>query len=86
MSELFSKICANSTHNKNVSSIIIGYLTDPPKLPFINELHRATQSMLNDDLFWNYAHYFVDKSDSTKNYGKQKIYRNKHNSWYPIGL
>ncbi len=38
MSELFAEIYRNSTLNRNVSTLVVEYLTDPPPLPFLAEL------------------------------------------------
>ncbi len=70
-------IIQNRVGNKNVSTIIINYLTDPPPLPFIAELLDTTKWMLDDDDFWNYENYYVMIMNNQRSYVKQKyVYKN----------
>jgi hypothetical protein len=48
MSELFLEIYKNSTLNKNVSTLVVEYLTDPPALPFLRELNNETSPLRYD--------------------------------------
>ncbi len=46
--------------NRNVSSIIINYLTDLPKLPYLDELKYRTQRVYND-VDWSYRDHYISR-------------------------
>ncbi len=56
--------------NKNVSGIIIRYLTDPPELPFLMELKNKT-SWIKQDSDWCYTNYYVTLSKYKQKYKTQ---------------
>ncbi len=51
--------------NKNVSKIIVDYLTDPPTLPYLNELTNKTQNIASDP-DWCYDRYYIDIMNLTR--------------------
>ncbi len=62
--DLFTEIIKNSTNNKNVSTLVIEYLTDPPRLPFLDQLINTTSYLLsstNKCIFYN-NHYYIIRS------------------------
>lgn len=62
--------------NKNVSSVIIDYLTPLPELPFLKELEITTRFLYNDlnrcRYYQNYYYYVADDCQSLR---KVKFYR-----------
>jgi hypothetical protein len=84
MSELFLEIYKNSGLNRNVSTLVVEYLTDPPILPFLKELCKTTFSIESDvgtfifnTKSYKYPHnlcIFNYKSCIRKMYGKWYIY------------
>ncbi len=53
--------------NKNVASIITGYLTEAPALPFIGELDRETRSIFAViNQYWFYENFFVVQSNKRR--------------------
>jgi hypothetical protein len=51
----------SSMLSRNTTSIIIGYLTDLPHLPFIFQLQNKTLSIHEDtSQFWFYRTYFTN--------------------------
>ncbi len=63
-SELYQYLCDPSRLSKNTTNLIIEYLTDPPKLPFLTELIRKFDTAI-DAINWHYYYqnhtvYFAD--------------------------
>lgn len=67
------KIIQYLTHliNKNVSSIIAGYIIDPPQLPFLSELAMKTEHVRHclETLLFYRTHYYT----RTKTYDVSRI-------------
>ncbi len=73
--------------NKNVSSIIIEYLTDPPPLPFIDELYKQTSDIFVDTVeFWftnTRFSYINNINNRSYQSGSFKIgHMSKYYNWY----
>jgi hypothetical protein len=70
--------------SKNTTGVIIGYLTDPPSLPYLKELLYRTSFTLNGTqgyIFYdNYWCGFMARSED-RIYSKPKL-RLKNNHWY----
>ncbi len=49
--------------NKNTIGVIIGYLTDLPKLPFINQLLFNTRWIKKDDGAYYYNNYYINRGN-----------------------
>ncbi len=75
----------NAGLSKNVNSVIIGYLTEPPILPFLLELcdmTRDIQQFSNIDWYYSkYFHYFYENNKRDKVSRVVKI-RRKGNYWF----
>jgi hypothetical protein len=68
--------------NKNTVGIVIGYLTDPPALPYLKELRRRTFGIYNDK-DWCYEKYYVNSITEDKQRIKAKIrFYNRRGDWY----
>ncbi len=77
---------------KNIRGIIINYLTDPPILPYIDELRLKTE-LISRDNDWCYVNYYIFKyrdhdpdyySYTNRRYFKSKI-KKSNNHWYILG-
>ncbi len=81
MSDLFIEISKNSTNNKNVSTLIVEYLTDPPVLPFLDELNKNTKVVkFYTTLCWFYSLYYID-SNFEKRHWRSSIIRYGDGTW-----
>ncbi len=60
--------------NRNVSSLVIAYITDPPFLPFLKELRGDTRDIENSlNRFWFYNNTYIQLGHNYKSVGKYKI-------------
>ncbi len=76
----------NTLLNKNTSNIVIGYLIDPPVLPYLDELLTRTLR-ISEDPDWCYNRYFVSYADRYKHKGMAKIYfTNKHTEEWNVRI
>ncbi len=73
MSDLFTEIIKNSTNNKNVSTLIVEYLTDLPILPFLDELIEY-MILISTDSDWNYENYYIKSYSGTRVMNKTYIH------------
>ncbi len=61
MTQLIETLLKNTNLSKNTTSIIIGYLTDPPRLPYLHQLIYTTRNIRSDvDTFYSYENYYFD--------------------------
>ncbi len=68
LSELLSNVLV-----KNTTNMIVDYLTDPPVLPFINELILKTIYLRLNDTIVCYSNYYIIMGDK---FGRRlKIFR-----------
>ncbi len=69
--------------NRNVSSIIIAYLTDPPPLPFLEELQENTIIILNDTTHFWFNKYEKIHSTSLRKSRTERVFviRYRHCRW-----
>jgi hypothetical protein len=67
---------------RNVSSIIIGYITDPPVLPFLDELYGETLYVFYDTCtYWSYDNFYIEIIDNRYFKGKLKIRYDRYDKW-----
>ncbi len=75
--------------SKNTIGIIIGYLTDPPVLPYLVELQNRTSWIYNNS-DWFYDNYYICSIDSylERVRGKSHITMlgNTTTSWWWAGI
>ncbi len=75
--EVISDHLSTQYLSKNTSGIIIGYLTDPPPLPFVEELTFKTAYIKRyTDTQWYYDRYYRDQVYLNFSNKIIKIYRN----------
>ncbi len=69
--DIYSELISGCYLSKNTSGIVISYLTELPKLPYIDELDKMINSMRGDS-DWFYTNYYVDNLLRGR---KEHIYR-----------
>jgi hypothetical protein len=62
--------------NKNTIGVIIGYLTDPPVLPYLKELIDKTRDIYKDfEVCVYYSDYYLAHGQKSTQGGKVWIYK-----------
>ncbi len=68
--------------NKNTTSIIIGYLTDPPPLPYLQELVRRTWIILDDlNVCIYYSNHYFHRIYRSKISEHCRLFRTSNKRW-----
>ncbi len=70
INNFLSELLSSHYLSKNITSIIIDYLTDPPVLPYLEELQYRTRCVCKDP-DWYYNNYSVNNRNRGKHIMKK---------------
>ncbi len=78
-----SELLSTQFLSKNTTSIIIGYLTDPPKLPYLDHLVKITFMIYSDtNIRYSYQNYYITINSKSYHKCDSRYHRGVKGYWY----